>query len=351
MILLAALAVAVAQVPEAPPSPDPDEAAEEVPECPDVQRWVSIARNDTQSFFLVDARNDLLKAVDGYACGEVADPAQLGGFYSVQGLLWWYEDKPEKARRALSAAKGLGVAYDPELGEDLAPEWEAAAPPAGAPAELVLENRGDDEWLAIDGARTDASTVEQGLHLLQVGSGERARFARVVDVDAPDAVVVALPERVVVEAPPPVAVALPVPVVAPPPLVSGGALRRVNRRTYEAPDGSTLAWRPEVLSLAKTDDDGLRFRRRLRRNGILQGLVITGTVLCAYNSYLLVWDATTGRNLALNESVGGATMLGGLAVGGVLWERGLLRKRPRLRQQVADGAGRAWTPPAPEEDS
>ena len=78
------------------------------------------------------------------------------------------------------------------------------APPS-ARFSLANAASGDDEWLAIDGARTDARTVEQGLHLLQVGTGDRARFARVVDVDAPDAVVVALPERVV-EVPPPVAV-------------------------------------------------------------------------------------------------------------------------------------------------
>ena len=339
------LSVALAQEP-APPEPA-EPAVAEAPPCPEVGRWVSIARNDALSFFLVDARNDLLKAVDGFACSAPASAEAVASFYSVQGLLWWYEDRPEKARRALAAAKALGADFDPELGDELVPEWESASLPEGDAVPLTLDGRGEAEWLAVDGTRTEATTLRPGLHLLQVGLGEEARFARVVDVEGGSPMVVALPPPVA-GAEVPVAPAEPDPEPAPEPeatpLVAGATLVPITRRTFRAPDGSELRWRPDVRTLAKADADGRIARRRLAGNGRTQGVAIALTTGMAYGSYLMLWDATQGRNLPAGQSTGGAMTFAVGAVAAGLWEARLRRRRAMWRDEVIAGAGRSWSP-------
>jgi len=326
-------------------------------ECPDPARWLAIARSDAERFFLADARTDVLKAVSGFACSPAAAPEPLGQLFTVQGLLWWLEEQEDKAARAFAAAKAQGAAFDPALGDELQPVWDDAPPVGGAEVMLQLEGRGDGEWLAVDGQVVEAAAVPPGLHLIQVGEGDVARFARLVDVPASGPVVVALPAASVPEPaaaepgvpvaeaePPATDPADPEPAASDPvgaePAVASVGLTQVSRQLYQAPDGGSLDWRPEVWELAGGDPKGRVARRRLARNTPAQVAAVLLTGGLAYGSYVMAWDATQGRNLPLAASAGGAVGLGALALGAGLWEVNLVVQRPRRRAQVVDAAGR-----------
>jgi hypothetical protein len=335
--------------------------------CPEPRPLLGSAENDALNYYLADAKAGLVQVVDAWACGPRATPAELGLYFRVRGLLAYLDADEALAKRAFATAKAHGATFSPDYGTEVQALWDAAALPEGAPTELALKGRGDAEWLAIDGVDGDPP-VPQGYHLLQVGHGDRARAARVIDATgasltvafavapppAPEADDAPEPEAPAVEPVGPPSVATPAPPVPMPsgtdegqPEPTGQAatavrapfLRERGPRYVDAA-GTPVHWRDDLMPMAGRDTYGQRARRRFRSNPVAQGVALTLTPAAAYGAYVFGWDATTGHNLDPAVSWSATAGFAALGVSTVVWETLLLTKRPKRRGEIEAAAER-----------
>jgi hypothetical protein len=322
--------------------------------CPDPEPLLRSAENDALNYFLADAKGGLVGVVDAWGCGPRAESGDMGLYFRVRGLLAYLDNDAALARRAFFAAKAHGAAFSADYGTEAQALWDTAAAPDAAPTELVLKGRLEGEWLAIDGVE-GSSPVDAGYHVLQVGTGQTAGSARVIDAEGGEQTVVFPRVRTA-----PVAVAPAEPVAVVP--VAGGdgetqGVEEVQRAdgagsALQAPflresgalyvdgAGTSVHWRDDLLPLAARDAEGLRARGRYRSNAVAQGVALTVTPAAEYGAYLFGWDATTGNNLSQGASWGATAGFAALGVTTIVWEAVLLTKRPRRRAEIEEAAGR-----------
>ena len=305
----------------------------EEPRCPDPARAIQSAEQDVVSYFLRDAEIGLTEAIAGLACGPSATPEALAPFWLVRGVLWSFLDD-ERADSAFAAARLADPAYFPgDYGDGIRARWEAARSPEGSMGELILRGVEEGDWVVLDGVEQTAPwRLAPGFHLVQVGRGETARFARLLDIEADASVTVAVPAAGG---------------MAPTMQMAGvtafesitAPIRREGGHYVDARD-QPLSWRLQVHPLAASDASGKSAVQLYRTNlpaGIGLGVLGAGA---AYSTYVFAWDATVGGNM----SPAGAwtlTSLSAVTAGSSLWlSQRLLRRRAQLRRDIESAANR-----------
>lgn len=338
------------------PEPEPEPAPE--PSCPDPGVALQRAENDALNYYLADAQAGLQAAVDAWGCSAPVESGPLGRYLAIRGLLAHFDNDDDRARRAFAASRAQGTAFPSDYGEVVQALWDAAEAPEGDPAPLQLKGVNDDDRVWLDGQPSEG-LVPQGLHLFQVGDGDTARFARLLDVTSDQPLVVAVPvvpRPGPVPAPAPAADPAPAPAPTPvdgivfgPRVIPASAagivppIAHEGGRLYLDAEGDRLRWRRDVFPLGRYDVDGRIARRRYRSARTGQIVSVVATPILLYTSYLFAWDATTGHNLPTGRSVGTTLVLGGAGVGTGLWGYSLFKKRPKHREAVVESAQRVIT--------
>ncbi len=164
-------------------------------DCPDPSVEVQRAEQDIIAFRLGEAAVDLKEAERGLGCGAEAAPEIVGRLLVAQGVVWFHEEdsNPLQVAAAFEPAKQLLERPDPDYGSEVLEVWTNLEPSAaGAFRFRGLES---EEWLSVDGRRLGGEEMEAsaGLHLVQVGSSARARFAQVISLGAGETLQVTIP--------------------------------------------------------------------------------------------------------------------------------------------------------------
>lgn len=301
-------------------------------DCPAPDAAIAGAAADVVSYYLRDAELGLTEAVAGFGCTGPATPADLAAFWATRAMIWSFLDDP-RADVAFAAARSADAStWNPDFGAQARARWEAAVPPEGS-GTLVVRDASPDDHATLDGRPWRDEPVSAGLHLLQVGDGERARFARLLQVEAGDTVEVAVASAAEEAPTTRLATAVPFGDIHPP-------VTRKGARYADAA-GAALSWRLQVQPLASADPEGRAALRLYRSNATLQVATVTAGVVAAYGTYLVGWDATTGHNLDAPLSVGLTVLGAGLAVGSGALEIGLASRRKGLRGDIEGAANRA----------
>lgn len=298
--------------------------------CPDPALAVRSAEQDAVSYFLRDAELALTEAIAGMGCGPRAPKEVLAPFWITRGAIWSFLDD-ERADAAFAAATAADPAYfNGDFGDAIHERWQTATPPIGGPGNLQLRGLGEGDWVAIDGVDTaEPWPVTPGFHLVQVGSLEQARFARLLDIEAGAEVTVVIPED---------GGSAPTMQLAGNTAFSdvAGPIRRQGRKYVDAND-QPLSWRLQVQPIAAADAGG-RGALQLYRSNFAAG-VGTGVLggAAAYTTYVVAWDATTGHNLepGVSWTLTGA---GALAVGGSAFLASRLWKRHKTQRDAIEAA-------------
>ncbi|MCA9490038.1 MAG: hypothetical protein KC621_08945, partial [Myxococcales bacterium] len=273
----------------------------------------------------------LTEAVAGFGCAGPASAADLAAFWTTRAMIWSFLDD-ERADLAFAAARAADASvWNPDFGGQARERWEAASVPEGT-GTLVVRDGAPEDQTSLDGKPWRDEPVTAGLHLLQVGDGEHARFARLIQVEAGDTVEVAVGAGT--DAPTTrLATAVPFGDIHPP-------VTRAGARYTDAA-GASLSWRLQVQPLASTDPEGRAALRLYRANATLQVATVAAGVVAAYGTYLVGWDAVTGHNLDAPVAIGLTAVGAGLTIGSGALEIGLASRRRALRSDIETGANRA----------
>ncbi len=301
--------------------------------CPDSLLAVRSAEQDVVSYFLRDAELGLTEAIAGMGCGAQASREQLAPFWLAQGVIWSFMDD-ERADYAYAAARAADPDYFmSDYGDAVRARWERSTAPAGGTGELLLRGLEGTDWVAIDGTEaTEPYKVSPGFHLLQVGTAEQARFARLLDMEPESEVTVVVPTDGGSAPTMQLAGVVAFADVAPP-------IRRKGRSYLDAND-EKVSWRLEVQPIAAADPTG-RTSLQLYRSNLAAGVGVSAVGVGAlYSTYMFAWDATAGHNLdsgaAWTLTATSAAATGGAAV---LVAR-ILKKRRAHRTDIETAANR-----------
>ena len=350
--------------------------------CADPAAQLQSAERDAVSFFLNDAQLQVAATLDALGCSAPADPALLARLWQTQALIWMFQEADAKAARGWYAARRTHPeTWNPDFGDEARAAYEASTPDAGIDAPLRLRGVGEDDWVSLDGVASRPERIAPGLHILQVGTGDTARYAVVLDVGAGgEEVVVAVPGVVTpdligatIAAPSPVPTPEPTPLLPPEPTPLPPAepaplpapeplpepepnpeptaselpevaqdftapLQRLGGKDYLDGAGQQMRWREHVLPLAGHDRDGERARARFSSNAAAQLTALTLVGAGAYSTYVWTWDTTTGHNLGASPALMGSSIA--VTLSAFIWEITLIRKRPQRRTEVERAAER-----------
>ncbi len=170
-------------------------AAPEQETCPDPERELQSAQQDAVSFYLQDAQKGILTAIEGFGCTGPAHTALVAVFWQTQGFIWGMQENGDKASTAYAAAKRIEpTLWNEDFGDTEKARFDAAESISGDRSVITFRGLGNDDWITVDGIQTKGVVrLEPGMHLIQVGSGDLARFAAVLDVVPGQASDVAVP--------------------------------------------------------------------------------------------------------------------------------------------------------------
>lgn len=151
--------------------------------------------------YLADAQLGLAKVVEAFGCGGPVEPALHRRYFQTQAMVWAFQ--PEEARddkqirAALRASRLSDPTWDEAMWGTAIPEyevWKQLGSSEVDPIPLEVRGRADDEQIWVDGVASEVPAwVSPGMHLLQVGTDQGMRVARVVEVHDP--VTVRIPNR------------------------------------------------------------------------------------------------------------------------------------------------------------
>ena len=153
--------------------------------CPDPDQKLFDAEQDVVNFYLQDAANYANEAVASFGCSGQADTPQVARLFLVHGMIRLLQDDAAGAERAFWSAKQL----KPDLWQsDYGPKARtlfdnASLAGSSLPVSVSMKGFGEGDWLTVNGSSdTPPLRLTPGMYLLQVGSGDAARFARILDV-------------------------------------------------------------------------------------------------------------------------------------------------------------------------
>lgn len=306
--------------------------------CPAPAQAIRDASDDLVRYFLRDAELSLTEAVAGFGCTGPAAPSDLASFWLARAMIWSFLDDA-RAGQAFAAARAVDpTTWEPEFGAPARAQWEGATSPSGV-GTLVLRGVVSTDWVVVDGAAHAGEDLVAGLHVLQVGQGDLARFARLIQIDSGTEVEVVVPEG---------SGAAPTMQLASATLFAD--LRAPITRTgsrYTDGDGDTLSWRLHVQPVAAADPVGRASLQLYRTNTSLQVATLTLGAGALYGTYLAGWDAIVGHNLDSTASVGLTALTSAVVAGSGLLEARWIHRRRALRQEVERAANRALVGNAP----
>jgi len=303
--------------------------------CPDPMAAVRSAEQDAVSFFLRDSELALTEAIAGMACGPRATPELLAPFWLARGAIWSFLDDG-RADSAFAAARSADSDhFFSDYGEGIEARWKQASAPAGDGGNLILRGLEDGDWVSVDGLDvSDPWPIPSGLHLIQVGSGDKARFARLLDMASGAEVTVVVPASGEAVAAPTMKVAGVVPFIA----ITGPILRQ--KGGYVDASGEPLSWRLQVQPIAAADPAGRNALQLHRANLVTQiGIGAVGGA-ALYSGYLWTWDATTGHNIDTGAAWVFAGVSGAAAGGASALIVRLIRRRKGHRDDIEAAANR-----------
>jgi len=154
-------------------------------DCPQPDKRLFDAEQDVISFYLQDAANYATEAVASFGCSDKAQPPQVARLFLVHGMIRFLQDDMAGAERAFWSAKQLQpTTWQEDYGPKARALYESASLAGSAsPASVSMKGFGAGDWLTVNGLEaTPPLQLPPGMHLLQVGSGDIARFARILDI-------------------------------------------------------------------------------------------------------------------------------------------------------------------------
>jgi hypothetical protein len=133
-------------------------------------------------------------SVDG-VCARL-DPPVLARFWIAEGALASLGGSAEAAARAFRAAHRVDPAqWTTVFGSALRAEWESAAQVEDAPGSITLDPAPADRATWLDGVETVVPVqTSDGLHLVQIGTGNLAAWGAIVLVPPGETFVVRVPD-------------------------------------------------------------------------------------------------------------------------------------------------------------
>ncbi|NCG17895.1 MAG: hypothetical protein GWP91_02640 [Rhodobacterales bacterium] len=165
-------------------------------ECDNPAQNIASAEADVVNFYLADATGYANAAVEGYGCSEVASTPDLARLMRVLAMLRLFNEDEDGAAVAFRTARALDAdGWNNDYGEKAQGIFTSATVPKDEAPGIVTVKGLSDGWLAVDGdVQASPVTLPAGLHLVQVGSGDLAFFARIIVVEAGKNVAVDVPE-------------------------------------------------------------------------------------------------------------------------------------------------------------
>ncbi|MFT4622956.1 MAG: hypothetical protein ACI8PZ_001612 [Myxococcota bacterium] len=264
-------------------------------DCDDPDRSLDRAERSVASYYLVEAASELEAAEAAFACGPPATAGQVARLLAARGAIAFLrQGGPEdvaESTGAFARARALAPDSFPEDFGPLAREAWAAAPANEATGTVEVRNIARGEWVRIDGeVMASPAEVPVGPHLVQVGAGDRARYAAQAWVEADGSVTVGPPALAVAptaSAPPDAAASAP-PDAATPTSVPGGAAgtkRVVGISTAGVGlallGGATVYYQTRLRGKEDDDARAAYFTTWVPLTGSGAALTLTGTLVAA----------------------------------------------------------------------
>ena len=154
-------------------------------ECANPVALLQSAEQDAVNFYLNEADTDLAKAVEAFGCSGKATNTDIARLWQTRGMVSMLREDDEAAVRAFAASKVADPDnWNEDFGDKAKAMWAGAAEMQGDSLGLTLRGVGKEDWVLVDGHDAGADLdLSPGLHLIQVGTGDAARFAKVIVVE------------------------------------------------------------------------------------------------------------------------------------------------------------------------
>lgn len=153
--------------------------------CADPLARVTSAEQDVIAYFLADASGFVNEAVAAFGCSSPASAPVVARLFLVHGMIRYLQDDAAGAERAFYSARKIDAeVWNADYGDAPRALWASSDMAAGkAPATVTFKGFGAEDWLTVNGeAASPPLRLPPGLHLVQVGRGGVARFARLLDI-------------------------------------------------------------------------------------------------------------------------------------------------------------------------